>query len=194
MTLQEFTATVLKTRGALAEADGANLHLVLAPELASRVGLREYQHLVFDAHIDPATASGEAVRVDHDSPLVETLGALLDPATRLAIVDAPFPPLKPIDPAQELERGVTVRNGVVRLRECVSVQAIYFCVVMEYEALADERREDSLSSGSIRTLAPWPTGQVQCWTPRSRATRVSCRISVRDCRQPRPWPAAQRTA
>ena len=159
MTLQAFTATVLRIRGALAEADGATLHLVLPPELAFRVGLREYQHLVFDAHIDPATAPAEAVRVDHDSPLVETLGALLDPATRLAIVDAPFPPLKPIDPAQELERGVTVRNGVVRLRECVSVQTIYFCFVMEYEALADERRGGLIElwiNPDARSVADWP--------------------------------------
>ncbi|MBI2833971.1 MAG: hypothetical protein HYX76_06040 [Acidobacteria bacterium] len=159
MTLQEFTATVLKTRGALAETDGANLHVVLPPELASRVGLREYQHLVFDPQTDSATAATEAIRIDHDSPLVETLGALLDPATRLAFVDAPFPRLKPIDPVQELERGITVRNGVVRLRECVSVQTIYFCFVMEYEALADERRGGLLElwiNPDAGSVADWP--------------------------------------
>lgn len=169
MTLQEFTATVLKTRGALAETDGANLHLVLPPELASRVGLREYQHLVFDPQIDPTTAPTEAVRVDHDSPLVETLGALLDPASRLAFVDAPFPPLKPIDPLQELERGVTVRNGVMRLRECTSVQTIYFCVVMEYEALADERRGGLVElwiNPDAGSVADWPASLLETAEPR----------------------------
>jgi hypothetical protein len=169
MTLQEFTATVLKSRGALAETDGANLHLVLASELASRVGLREYQHLVFDPRIDPATARTEAVRVDHGSPLVETLGALLDPAARLALVDAPFPPLKPIDPVQELERGVTVRNGVVRLRECVLTQTIYFCFVMEYEALADERRGGLVElwiNPDAGSVADWPALVLETAEPR----------------------------
>lgn len=169
MTLQEFAATVLKSRGALAETDGANLHLVLPPELASRVGLREYQHLVFDPQLDPATARTEAVRVDHDSPLVETLGALLDPAARLAFVDAPFPPLKPIDPVQELEGGVTIRNGVVRLRECVSAQTIYVCFVMEYEALADERRGGLIElwiNADAGSVAEWPAWVLETAEPR----------------------------
>jgi hypothetical protein len=169
VTLQEFTATVLKTRGALAETDGASLHLVLPPDLASRVGLREYQHLAFDAHVDPVSAPAEAVRVDHDSPLVETLGALLDPARRLAVVDAPFPPLKPIDPAQELERGVTVRNGVVRLRECVSMLTTYCCFVMEYEALADERRGGLIElwiNPDARSVADWPGSVLETAEPR----------------------------
>lgn len=169
MTLQEFTATVLTSRGALAEMDGANLHLALPPELASRVGLREYQHLVFDPRIDPAIAPAESVRVDFDSPLVEALGALLDPAARLAFVDAPFPPLKPIDPLRELERGVTVRNGVVRLRECVAVQTIYVCFVMEYEALADERRGGIIElwvNADAGSVIDWPAAVLEAAEPR----------------------------
>jgi len=169
VTLQEFTATVLKTRGALAETDGAALQLVLPPELASRVGLREYQQLLFDPSTDSTTAPEDAVRVDHDSPLVETLGSLLDPATRLAFVDAPFPPLKPIDPVQELERGVTIRNGVVRLRESVSVRTIYFCFVMEYEALADERRGGLVElwiNPDAGSVADWPGFVLETAEPR----------------------------
>lgn len=169
MTLQEFTATVLTSHGALAETDGGNLHVALPPELASRLGLCEYQHLVFDPRIDSAVSSTERVRVDHDSPLVEALSVLLDPAARLAFVEASFPPLKPIDPVRELERGVTVRNGVVRLRECVSVPTIYVCFVMEYEALADERRGGLIElwvNADTGSVVDWPAAVLETAEPR----------------------------
>jgi len=169
MTLQELTVAILTFRGGLAETDRANLHVALPPELASRVGLREYQHLVFDPRIDPASAPAESIRVDHDSPLVEALGALLDPNARLAFVEARFPPLKPIDPDQELERGVTVRNGVVRLLECVPVQTTYLCFVMEYEALADERRGGLIELGinpDAGSVVDWPAAVLETAEPR----------------------------
>lgn len=169
MTLQEVTAAILTSRGALAETDGVNLHVALPPEIASRVGLREYQHLVFDPRMDPTTAAAETVRVDHDSPLVEALGSLLDPKARLAFVDARFPPLKPIDPVRECERGVTIRNGVVRLVECVPVQTIYFCFVMEYEALADERRGGLIElwvNPDAGSVVDWPAAVLETAEPR----------------------------
>jgi hypothetical protein len=170
VTLQEFTAAVLRARGALADADGCGLHVVAPPELAVRVGLREYQHLLFEPDADPTTAEiTEAVRVDYDSPLVEAFGALLDPAARLALVDVPFPPPKPIDPLRELERGVTVRNGVVRLRDYASVRTTYFCFVMEYEALADERRGSLMElwiNPDARSLADWPASLLEAAEPR----------------------------
>lgn len=170
MTLQEFTAAILRARGALADAEGCGLHVVAPPELAGRVGLQEYQHLLFEPEIDPTVAEiTAAVRVDHDSPLIEALGALLDPAARLALVDVPFPPLKPIDPLRELERGVTVRNGVVRLRECTSLKTTYFCFIMEYEALADERRGSLLElwiNLDARSLADWPAALLEAAEPR----------------------------
>ncbi|MBI3262635.1 MAG: hypothetical protein HYZ58_05735 [Acidobacteria bacterium] len=169
MTLQEFTAAVLITRGALADTDGSGLHVVVPPELAARLGLHEYQHLVFEPEANPViTGRPEALRVDYDSPLVEALGGLLDPRSRLAFVEAPLPPLKPIDPLRELERGVTVRNGVMRLRECASVTTTYLCFVLEYEALADERRAGLLElwiNPDARSVAEWP-GLLETATPR----------------------------
>jgi hypothetical protein len=97
VTLQDFTGAVLITRGALADTDNSGLHVVAPPELAARLGLREYQHLVFEPEADPTmTGRPEVLRVDYDSPFVEALGGLLDPGSRLAFVDAPVPRLKPI--------------------------------------------------------------------------------------------------
>jgi hypothetical protein len=158
VTLQEFTAAVLITRGALADTDSSGLHVVAPPELAVRLGLREYQHLVFERE-SGTTDRPETLRLDYDSPLVEALGGLLDPDFRLAFVDAPVPPLKPIDPQRELERGVTVRNGVLRLRECTPVTTMYLCFVFEYEALADERRGGLMElwiNPDVQSVAEWP--------------------------------------
>lgn len=168
MTLQEFTAAILVTRGALADTDGSGLHVVAPPELAMRLGLREYQHLMFEPGADPLlTSRPEALRVDYDSPLVEALGGLLDPRSRLAFVEAPVPPVKRIDPLSELERGVTVRNGVTRLRDHGSVTTPYLCFVLEYEALADERRAGLLElwiNPDARSVAEWP-GLLDTATP-----------------------------
>jgi hypothetical protein len=168
VTLEEFTAAVLITRGALADTDGSSLHVVAPPELASRLGLREYQHLVFEPEADNAmTPRPESLRVDYDSPLVEALGGLIDPNSRLAFVEASVPLLKPIDPLRELESSVTVRNGVMRLRECTSVTTMYLCFVMEYEALADERRPGLLElwiNPEARSVAEWP-GLLETATP-----------------------------
>lgn len=160
MTLQDFTAAVLITRGALADADGTGLHVIAPPELAARLGVHEYQHLVFEPEAHPVMTGGaEALRVDYDSPLVEALGGLLDPRARLAFVEAPVPSLKSIDPLSELERGITVRNGVMRLRACSAVTTTYFCFVLEYEALADERRAGLLDlwiNPDTHSVAEWP--------------------------------------
>lgn len=168
MTLQEFTAAVLITRGALVDTGSSGMYVVAPPELAARLGLREYQHLVFEPDADDVRTGGpEAVRVDYDSPLVEALGGLLDPGSRLAFVEAPGPALKPIDPRRELEDGVTVRNGVLRLRECTSVTTTYFCFILEYEALADERRAGLLElwiNPDARSVAEWP-GLLDTATP-----------------------------
>jgi hypothetical protein len=168
VTLQEFSAAVLLTRGALADTDSTGLQVVAPPELATRLGLREYQHLVFEPEAHPVdTSRPETLRVDYDSPLVEALGALLDPGSRLAFVEAPLPPLKPIDALREVESGVTIRNGVLRLRECTSVTTTYFCFVLEYEALADERRAGLLElwiNPDARSVAEWP-GLLETATP-----------------------------
>jgi len=158
VTLQEFAAAVLISRGALADTDSSGLHVVAPPELAVRLGLREYQHLVFEPELD-TTDRLETLRLDYDSPLVEALGGLLDPGSRLAFVDAPVPSLKPIDPQRELERGITLRNGVLRLRECTPVTTIYLCFVFEYEALADERRGGLMEfwiNPDVHSVAEWP--------------------------------------
>jgi len=170
VTLQEFTAAVLIARGALADMDGPGLDVIAPPDLAARLGWREYQHLVFEPEADPVVAGRpDALRVDYDSPLVETLGGLLDPGSRLAFVDAPVPPLKPVDPLRELERGVTIGNGVMRLRECTSAATLYLCFVFEYEALADERRAGLMElwiNPDARSVAEWP-GLLETATPRA---------------------------
>jgi hypothetical protein len=166
VTLQEFAAAVLVTRGALADTDRSGVHVIAPPDLAARLGINEYQHLVFEP--EPGTVGRpETLRVDYDSPFVEALGGALDPASRLAFVEAPVPPLKRIDPSQELERGVTIRNGVMRVRECTSVTTMYLCFVFEYEALADERRAGLMElwiNPDARSVADWP-GLLETATP-----------------------------
>jgi hypothetical protein len=84
---------------------------------------------------------------------------------------------------------VTIRNGVMRLRECTSAITTYFCFVMEYEALADERRAGLLDlwiNPDARSVSEWP-GLLETATP-SDYLFVSDRAPV--CRPRRCWPAA----
>ena len=133
--IQQFTRDVLSHQGALVDTDDTGLDIVAGPELAARLGLADYQRLVFT----PDAGTSGAVLVDYDSPLVEKMGRLVDAMGRVAFVRGPAVDLKPIEPEMELSRTLTLLNGVFRYRGYAAAQAVCFCFLFEYDILADER-------------------------------------------------------
>jgi hypothetical protein len=131
----QFTLSLLAYKGALVEEDGGGAGALLGAELASTPGMSEYQRLVFDPGLDP----GDALRVDYDSPAFERIARLVDAMGGLASVRAQLPPLKAIDAEAELDRALSLRNGIYRFQQCVPVTRTYFCFFVDYEAMADER-------------------------------------------------------
>jgi hypothetical protein len=134
-TIAQFTRTLLACKGALVEPEGDGLIVVAGAELAASLGLAEYQRLRFE----PTPGDPHAIRVDYDAPILERLGRLVDEMGRLAVAAPPPMELKPIDPEAELDRALTVANGVYRFRESGVAQAAYVGYVIEYDMLADER-------------------------------------------------------
>lgn len=133
--IQQFTRDLLSHQGALVETHDAGLDIVAGSELAARLGLAEYQRLVFS----PDAGASDAVLVDYDSPLVEKMGRLIEAMGRVAFVRGPAVNLKPIDPEMELSRAPTLRNGVFRYRGHVAARPVCFCFLFAYDILADER-------------------------------------------------------
>lgn len=133
--IQEFTLALLSYKGALVEADDRSAGVFLGTELASALGMNEYQRLLFDPSLDEPGA----LRVDYDAPSFEAMGRLAGSIGNLACVRISAPELKAVDPDKELERALRLQNGIFRLRECAPAQTLYFCFFLQYDVMADER-------------------------------------------------------
>ena len=154
---EHFTRALLASKGALVERDGDALVVVADPELAGTLGLAEYQRLVFEpTHSDPHT-----VTVDYDAPIFDRMGRLVAEMGRMAVAHTARADLKPIDPEAELERALTIVNGVYRFRTCVVAEAVYVGYLVEYHFLADERTSGLLvvwvnpATRSIAQMSPF---------------------------------------
>src|SRR5262245_46108851 len=100
--IQEFTLSLLSYKGALVESQNGSASVLLGSDLASTLGINDYQRLVFD----PSCDEPGSVRVDYDAPFFEAAGRLVDSLGSLACLRAEIPELKQIDPDRELERGL----------------------------------------------------------------------------------------
>lgn len=136
--IARFTRDLLTRHGAIVEVRGDGLEVVAGQGLAAELGLAEYQRLVFapgDTGYEPATS----IRVDYDSPLVDRMGTVTDRLGRVAVVRGPTVALKTIDGAAQVDRALTLQNGVYRIVSAAPATATCVGVVFEYEILADER-------------------------------------------------------
>ncbi len=137
-TIQEFTLSLLAYKGALVETAGngdRSANVLLGKETAAALGMNEYERLAFDL---PAEKPG-SLRVDYDAPSFEAMGRLVESMGRLACVTIPTPELRIIDPEKELERTLSLQNGVFRVLDCVPATQLYFCFFLQYDVMADER-------------------------------------------------------
>jgi hypothetical protein len=132
--IQQFTLSLLAYKGALIEADERGSGILLGSELASVLGTKEYERLVFD----PASNEAGAIRVDYDSPFFESAGRIADSPGSVVCLRA-LPELEPINPDRELERGLRLQNGILRIQECTRAEAAYICFLLRYDVMADER-------------------------------------------------------
>jgi hypothetical protein len=135
--IEQFTLSLLAYKGALlevAEAGGHSVGVLLGDELASALGMSEYERLVFDPSLDAG-----ARRVDYDSLSFEAMGRLVEAMGPLACVRVSAPDLKAIDPEKELERALRLQNGVFRFSDYAPATQLYFCFFLQYDVMADER-------------------------------------------------------
>ncbi len=156
--LESFTRTLLTRHGAVVEATGNGLDVITDPALAHALGLSEYARLVFTTREHTISET----HVDYDAPLVERMGALVGGLGRVGVVSCDVPPPRPIDAAAEVERRITLLNGVARVREVEPAVALRLGVFMEYELLADVREGGLLctwitpDTRSVPRMAGWP--------------------------------------
>jgi hypothetical protein len=133
--IQQFTHDLLSHHGALVDPAGDDgLDVVAGVDLQARLGLADYQRLVFSPD---AVGSGQLV--DYDSPLLEQMGRLVDTTRRVAFVRGPLRSSKSVDAEREIARAVSLQNGVYRVRGMLLVDVIDFGFVFEYSLLADDR-------------------------------------------------------
>ncbi|MBI2150465.1 MAG: hypothetical protein HYU27_07655, partial [Acidobacteria bacterium] len=133
--IQQFTLSLLAYKGALIEPEERSAGVLLGTEMASALGMNEYERLVFD----PAANEANAIRVDYDAPFFEAAGRFIDSFGSLACLGVETPELKDMSPERELERGLRLQNGIFRLQECVPAEMLYLCFSLRYDAIADER-------------------------------------------------------
>lgn len=133
--IQQFTRDLLSHYGALVDPAGDDaLDVVAGSDLQARIGLADYQRLVFSPD-----AAGSGRLVDYDSPLLEQMGRLVETTGHVAFVRGPFPASKAVDAEREIARALSLQNGVCRVQGMTAVDVIDFGFVFEYSILADER-------------------------------------------------------
>lgn len=199
--LETFTHALLARHGAIVDAAAGGIDVVSGPALAASLGLAEFQRLVFthgagrsgEAH---PPASRVALHVDYDSPLVERMGPLVERLGRIAWLSPRMPAFKPIDAVTQVERALTLHNGVVRVRGCEPATAVRLGIFFEYELLADER-EGGLTQVWI-TPETRSAPRMAGWAPdadgRGGALTTPAVPDGRDAVLALPWPLAAATA
>jgi hypothetical protein len=133
--IEQFTLSLLAYKGALVETGAGATSALLGADLASALGMGEYENLVFDPSLDAPGAQ----RIDYDSRYFEAMGRLVDSMGSLAFAQVTAPPLKEIDPERELGRALSLQNGILRAGECIPASQVYFCFFIAYDVMADER-------------------------------------------------------
>jgi hypothetical protein len=133
--IEDFTSRLLARHGALVERDENEIVAVMPPVLASMLEVAEYQRFTFDRR----AATGHAIVVDYDSPLVDRFGRVVEELGRVAVMPAPRLALKTIDPEAAIADAITFHNGVVRDCRVESGRATYVGFVIQHELLSDER-------------------------------------------------------
>ena len=195
--LEKFTRALLSRHGAIVETAAGGLEVVSGPVLAASLGLAEFQHLVFTPDSVGPDETGRprhdaALRVDYDTPLVERMGQLVDNLGRIALRSCAVPAPKPIDAAGQVERALTLHNGVVRVRGCESATAVRLGLFFEYELLADEREGGSAqvwitpATRSVPRMAAWSPDDVDVSESPQAAISFDGQASILAL----PWPLA----
>jgi hypothetical protein len=132
--IRQLTADLLTRGGAIVDSGpGQTLDVMAEPALRGVLGLGEFERLSFEPGVAGATF------VDYDAPLVDRLAPVLNGLGRVARVQPPMVPRKPIDAAVLTNRDLTIQNGVHRYRGHTAVDAMYVGATFEYTVLADER-------------------------------------------------------
>ena len=156
--IQDFTGDLLRHAGALVAPDEGGLEVVADRALSTRLGMSEFQRLVFTP--DEAGPAGTLL-VDYDSSIFEKMGGLVDQVGRVAVVKPPAVTLQSIDPVAELSRVLTLQNVVVRGADVTRAETMYFWFAFEYDLLADERTGGLIhvwvnpATRSIPRMAAW---------------------------------------
>jgi hypothetical protein len=154
MTLIDFAADLLSSRGVLVDRDGEALEVVLPSDVARLLGLPEYSRL---ESATPVAAAPASHRLDYDAPLFDAIGRLLEPAGRLAFAGVPGP-AKSIDAEAELDRALRLENGVWRFRGSQPASFPYVGFVLQYDLAADERTSGLVAvwvNAETRSFAGW---------------------------------------
>jgi hypothetical protein len=157
--LQQFTRDLLHHAGALVDDAGEGaLDVIVGDALGADLGLAGYERLVFH----PELEAGGARLVSYESPVVDRMETLVSRLGRVAVLRPPAAALKAPDAESALARGLTLQNGVYRVRRVETAEATYVGVLFEYNALADERSGGlttawvNADARSAPTFATWP--------------------------------------
>lgn len=117
---------------------------------------------------------------------------LVDDLGRIALRSCDVPAPKPIDAAAQVERALTLHNGVVRVRGCEPATAVRLGVFFEYELLADEREGGSAhvwitpATRSVPRMAGWSPTDVEG----SASPHAVISFDGRESMLALPWPLA----
>jgi len=140
--LMSFLTLVLESNDVLVERkDGGRIEALLPRDIATSLGIREYQTFCFDSQ----EAHSDDLVVTYDSDLIDRLSVLLERKGQLSQIILPGAFIRRDRAEESLRKRLVLNNAVYRIKDFEEKRVAYRVFNLKYTAISDEKREDIIT-------------------------------------------------
>jgi hypothetical protein len=134
--LKSLVREVLEIGGCLVEENGDLLEVVMTPEIAGKLGLKEHELLYFSPQ-----DSQNGRFISYSSEILDSISHLMEDKGHFCKVHLPRLYLKKERLEQIISQKLSLANAVVRSSQAVERTVSYLLLHFKYSALSEEKKE-----------------------------------------------------
>ncbi len=192
--LKSLVREVLEIGGCLVEETGDLLEVVMTPEVAGKLGLKEHERFYFSPH-----EGGNGGFISYSSEILDNVSQLMEDKGHFCKAHLPRLYLKKERPDEIISRRLFLANSVLRSSRAAERTVSYLILNFRYSAVSEEKKEGIIpvvvneltltSPGEANALLKGHHGEspvewrVEVRRPLEEVFRVACRIAEHEIRQ-----------